>query len=84
MMASNDAISIVDVQQDGMPVTWVNPRFEELFGYRAEEIVGRSWGLLQEGIRQQYGLEIVSAALAGKTLSGRTPELHKRRRAALD
>lgn len=66
MMASNDAISIVDVQQDGMPVTWVNPRFEELFGYRAEEIVGRSWGLLQDGIRQQYGLEIVSAALAGK------------------
>lgn len=70
MMASNDAISIVDVQQDGMPVTWVNPRFEELFGYRAEEIVGRSWGLLQEGIRQQYGLEIVSAALAGKNPVG--------------
>ncbi len=66
MMASNDAISIVDVQQDGMPVTWVNPRFEELFGYSAEEIVGRKWGLLQEGIRQQYGLDTVSAALADK------------------
>lgn len=66
MMASNDAISIVDARQAGMPVTWVNPRFEELFGYSAEEIVGLNWGLLQEGIRQQYGLETVSAALADK------------------
>lgn len=64
MMASNDAISIVDVQKAGMPVSWVNPKFEELFGYSTEEIVGRNWGLLQEGIRQQYGLETVSAALA--------------------
>jgi diguanylate cyclase (GGDEF)-like protein/PAS domain S-box-containing protein len=64
LMASNDAISIVDVQQAGMPVSWVNPRFEELFGFSAEEVVGRNWGLLQEGIRQQFGLETVSAALA--------------------
>ncbi len=71
MMASNDAISIVDAQQAGMPVTWVNPRFEQLFGYSAEEIVGRNWGLLQEGIRQQYGFETVSEALADKK-SGRT------------
>ncbi|WP_152208290.1 sensor domain-containing diguanylate cyclase [Marinobacter changyiensis] len=66
MEASNDAISIVDVHQAGMPVIWVNPRFEELFGYSAEEIVGRNWGLLQEGIRQQYGLETVGEALADK------------------
>lgn len=66
MMASNDAISIVDVRKPGMPVSWVNPKFEELFGYSAEEIVGRNWGLLQEGIRQQYGLETVGAALADK------------------
>lgn len=66
LVASNDAISIVDVQQTGMPVTWVNPKFEVLFGYSSEEIVGRNWGLLQEGIRQQYGLEIASAALAEK------------------
>lgn len=64
--ASNDAISIVDVQQAGMPVTWVNPKFEELFGYSSEEIIGRNWGLLQEGIRQQYGLETVSTAIADK------------------
>lgn len=64
MLASNDAISIVDVEQAGMPVTWVNPRFEEMFGYSAEEIVGRRWGLLQKGIRQQYGLETLSAAMA--------------------
>lgn len=70
MEASNDAISIVDLQQAGMPVIWVNSRFEELFGYSAEEIVGRNWGLLQEGIRQQYGLETVSAALADKNPVG--------------
>jgi diguanylate cyclase (GGDEF)-like protein/PAS domain S-box-containing protein len=66
LVASNDAISIVDVQRAGMPVTWVNPKFEELFGYSSEEIVGQNWRLLQEGICQQYGLEIVSAALAEK------------------
>ncbi|NMT64318.1 sensor domain-containing diguanylate cyclase [Marinobacter orientalis] len=67
MIASNDAISIVDVQRADTPIIWVNPKFEELFGYSAGEIVGLSWRLLQKGIRQQYNHDTVRAALADKT-----------------
>lgn len=66
MVASNDAISIVDVQQAGTPIIWVNPRFEELFGYRADEVIGLSWRLLQEGILEPYNHEAVRAALTDK------------------
>ncbi len=64
IMASHDPISIADVRQPDMPITWVNPRFEELFGYRANEIIGQNCRLLQGGDREQAALETLRAALA--------------------
>lgn len=67
MVASNDAVSIADTREPDMPVTWVNPKFEELFGYTAEEIVGQNMRILQNEDSQQPGIEVVRRALAEKT-----------------
>lgn len=66
MVASNDAVSIADVRKPDMPITWVNPKFEELFGYSAKEIVGRNMRILQKGCSQQSGVETIRRALADK------------------
>ncbi|SFR61479.1 PAS domain S-box-containing protein/diguanylate cyclase (GGDEF) domain-containing protein [Marinobacter daqiaonensis] len=64
IQASNDPISVVDVRQSDMPITWVNPKFEELFGYRAAEIVGQGCQFLQDGDQQKTTIEIIRAAVA--------------------
>ncbi|BES73114.1 hypothetical protein RE428_41320 [Marinobacter nanhaiticus D15-8W] len=67
MLASNDAISIADMTSRDMPLSWVNPRFEELFGYRKEEVLGRNCRFLQGGHRDEAALETVRWALRERT-----------------
>jgi diguanylate cyclase (GGDEF)-like protein/PAS domain S-box-containing protein len=49
LAATNNGIVIADAdpQGDGWPVSYVNVAFEQLTGYRAEEVIGRSLSLLQ-------------------------------------
>lgn len=49
LAATNNGIVIADADPDGdgWPVSYVNEAFEQLTGYRAEEVVGRSLSLLQ-------------------------------------
>jgi diguanylate cyclase (GGDEF)-like protein/PAS domain S-box-containing protein len=49
LAATNNGIVIADADPDGngWPVSHVNEAFEQLTGYRAEEVVGRSLSLLQ-------------------------------------
>lgn len=44
---SPDTISISDVRQPDLPLTYVNPSFQRTTGYRAEEVLGRNCRFLQ-------------------------------------
>jgi diguanylate cyclase (GGDEF)-like protein/PAS domain S-box-containing protein len=61
--ASSNGIILTDVQQPDNPVVYVNPAFEAMTGYRADEMLGRNCRLLQRDDRDQVGLERLRAAL---------------------
>ena len=45
--ATSNGIVIADLHQDDQPVVYVNPAFEKLTGYLAEEIIGQNCRMLQ-------------------------------------
>lgn len=61
--SSMNGIIIADAQAPDMPVSYVNPAFEELTGYPAEEVLGRNCRFLQGGHSNQPELEILRRAL---------------------
>ncbi|MEG3192203.1 EAL domain-containing protein [Lysobacter sp. D1-1-M9] len=61
--ATNNGIIIADARQPDQPVVYVNPAFEEITGYAAEEILGRNCRLLQHGDRNQPAIEEIRQAL---------------------
>jgi two-component system cell cycle response regulator len=63
MAASTDGLAIADAGQPDMPIIWVNPAFERLTGYEADEVVGRNCRFLQGEDTDQVGLALVRAAL---------------------
>ncbi len=64
MRDTNDAIVIADARRPDRPITWVNAQFEALFGYTAEEAVGRNCRFLNAPEPDQPGLDTVREALA--------------------
>ncbi|MEC4806613.1 MAG: PAS domain S-box protein [Jaaginema sp. PMC 1080.18] len=62
--ASRNGIVISDVIAENSPTIYVNPSFEEMTGYQAEEILGRNCRFLHGQDYQQPGLAIVRQALA--------------------
>ncbi|HXH03405.1 MAG TPA: EAL domain-containing protein [Candidatus Competibacteraceae bacterium] len=64
IQVSSNGIVIVDIQQPGQPITYVNPAFERITGYRAEEVIGRNCRFLQGSETQQAGLNQIRLALA--------------------
>jgi two-component system, cell cycle response regulator len=63
MAASTDGLAIADASQPDMPLVWVNPAFERLTGYAADEVLGRNCRFLQADDTQQVGLALVRAAI---------------------
>lgn len=63
MQDSNDAIAIADASKEDMPLVWVNPKFESLFGYSAEEVIGRNCRFLQGDDKDQDAVKTIRAAL---------------------
>ena len=61
--SSMNGIIIADAQAPDLPVIYVNPAFEELTGYRADEVLGRNCRFLQGGEASQPELEILRRAL---------------------
>lgn len=53
LQAAAESIVVVDAQATDQPVIFVNQCFEQMSGYKAEEIVGRNCRLLQEADRDQ-------------------------------
>ncbi|MET1077657.1 MAG: EAL domain-containing protein [Pseudomonas sp.] len=61
--ASVNAVVITDHEQADQPIVYVNPSFERITGYRAEEAIGRNCRFLQGGHRDQGGLESIRRTL---------------------
>ncbi len=60
-------VVIVDVQAPGQPIVYVNPAFQQMTGYGADEVLGRNCRLLQgPGTDPQVVAEIRRAVAAGE------------------
>ncbi|OGS90044.1 MAG: hypothetical protein A2X75_02735 [Gallionellales bacterium GWE2_58_10] len=44
---SHDGITIADAQEDGQPIIYANAGFEQMTGYAAAEVIGKSYRFLQ-------------------------------------
>ena len=62
--ASANAIVITSATQRGFPVEYVNPAYERMTGYSAEEMLGRSLAILHRDDRDQPGIAEIRAILA--------------------
>lgn len=61
--ASGDGITLSDIQHPDEPCVYVNPAFERLTGYSADEILGRKLGLLQGRDRDQPARKTIRQAI---------------------
>ncbi len=61
--ASVEPLSIADARQPDMPLIYVNPAFERVTGYTAEEVIGKNCRFLQGDDRDQPELETLRAAI---------------------
>jgi PAS domain S-box-containing protein len=61
--ASSEGIVVTDPNRPGDPIVYVNPAFEEITGYPAEEVLGRNCRFLQGGNRDQPQLDTLRRAL---------------------
>ncbi|MEW5837293.1 MAG: PAS domain-containing protein [Pseudomonadota bacterium] len=63
IQASNDGIVISEMEGDDHILIYVNPAFERLTGYSAEEILYQDCRFLQAGDREQPALATIRSAL---------------------
>ena len=63
LVASGHAFSVVDARQPDLPLVWVNPAFERLTGYAADEVRGRNCRLLQGPDTDPRAVQRIRAAL---------------------
>src|ERR687898_425039 len=63
VIASTNSIVITDPNQPDDPIVYVNPAFERMTGYAAEEVLGRNCRFLQREDRAQPALEELKAAV---------------------
>ncbi|MDX1721530.1 MAG: EAL domain-containing protein [Pseudomonas sp.] len=61
--SSYNGVIIVDAREHDQPIIYVNPAFERITGYSADEALGRNCRFLQAGERDQAALEIIRTNL---------------------
>ncbi len=61
--ASSNGIVITDMTLPDNPIIYVNPAFEQITGYRTEDVLGSNLRLLTRDDRQQTALEEIRSAL---------------------
>ncbi|WP_231505957.1 PAS domain S-box protein [Planktothrix serta] len=64
---SSNGIVIADARQPDNPIVFVNPAFEKVTGYSAQEAIGRNSRFLQGEDHKQSELQQIKAALKQKT-----------------
>lgn len=76
--ATPNGVIITDATQPDNPVIYVNPAFEEITGYSAEETLGRNCRFLQGEDRDQPGLqEIRDAVREGRSCTAMLRNIRK-------
>jgi diguanylate cyclase (GGDEF)-like protein/PAS domain S-box-containing protein len=66
MEASGNGILITDCQQPDNPLVYVNPAFERITGYRADEVLGRNCRFLHGADQNQPGSLLLRQAIANR------------------
>lgn len=61
--ASNNGMIIADASIPNGPIIYVNPAFESMTGYSADEVIGRNFRSFQSADINQPGLEELNAAM---------------------
>ncbi|MEO4049010.1 EAL domain-containing protein [Pseudomonas sp. CAU 1711] len=64
--ASVNAVIITDNEQPDQPIVYVNPAFERITGYSADEVLGRNCRFLQGEAREQAELNNIRRALTAQ------------------
>ena len=62
--SARNGVIISDVRQPDQPIIYVNDAFERTTGYRREEVLGRNCRMLNQGDREQPGLDALRTAMA--------------------
>ena len=75
---NSEGIVVADAADPEYPVVYVNPAYEHLSGYSAEEVLGAGWRLLKEDGHDPALLREIKAAM-GKSESCEVtlPDIHK-------
>ncbi|MFC5462605.1 putative bifunctional diguanylate cyclase/phosphodiesterase [Massilia niabensis] len=63
LQLSSSPVLITDAKVPDNPIIFVNPAFEQVTGYAADEVLGQNCRLLQSDDREQPGRVIVSEAI---------------------
>jgi diguanylate cyclase (GGDEF)-like protein/PAS domain S-box-containing protein len=61
---AREGVIIADAQQQGFPLIYVNEGFEKLTGYAFDEVIGKSYSILQGTDTDQPGIAVMLAAIA--------------------
>lgn len=61
---AREGVIIADAQQQGFPLIYVNEGFEKLTGYAFDEVIGKSYRILQGTDTDQPGIAVMLAAIA--------------------
>lgn len=66
MQAASNGVVITDLQQPDNPIIYVNPAFEHITQYRAEEVIGHNCRLLNPGARDSAQRRQLRKAIAAR------------------
>jgi diguanylate cyclase (GGDEF)-like protein/PAS domain S-box-containing protein len=76
--ATDNGIVIADVRAEDMPLIYVNPGFERLTGYAAEEILGRNCRFLQGPATDSVAIRALSELARSRTSGSVTLVNHRK------
>ncbi|HEU4618447.1 MAG TPA: diguanylate cyclase [Gammaproteobacteria bacterium] len=75
---SSEAVVLVDARHEESPVVYVNPAFETLTGYRADEVLGMPWRAFHRDRDGDAELDRLRAAVArGEAAAVSLPDVRK-------
>lgn len=63
---AKNGIVLTDPNQDDNPLIYINKAFTDLFGYSAQEVIGKNCRFLQNNDREQKGITLIREAIEKK------------------